>query len=301
MRIRSIQAKDVKPTKLVKMSDLSDVVVLAGPNGVGKTRLINALLEHFQGSNPNVSLTIEATTGVEREEWKKDILDTTNPQDAALLRSMLHRSRRRSRWQSSVLNFESNRTITQVSPYQFTWDYQDSFEEEIGWNVGFGTLSSRFGDMLHSIFRKIRSRREAIALQVERLIKERTAALETQEPRNDRTERGAGSDQDTNLSPKIEIDSRDFPDPLSVFKTAFAQLLSPKTLLDPEVQKQQLFYSDGVDQFPITELSSGEREVVNVVFDMLLRNPSDCIVVFDEPELHLHPELSHRLLQTLSG
>jgi hypothetical protein len=31
----------------------------------------------------------------------------------------------------------------------------------------------------------------------------------------------------------------------------------------------------------------------------LLRDPSDCVVIFDEPELHLHPELSYRLLQTL--
>jgi hypothetical protein len=46
-------------------------------------------------------------------------------------------------------------------------------------------------------------------------------------------------------------------------------------------------------------LSSGEREVVNIAFDFLLRRPRDCIVFFDEPELHLHPELSHKLLQTL--
>jgi len=51
--------------------------------------------------------------------------------------------------------------------------------------------------------------------------------------------------------------------------------------------------------FPITSLSSGEREVVNIVFDFLLRSPNDCIVIFDEPELHLHPELSYKLLQSL--
>jgi hypothetical protein len=32
---------------------------------------------------------------------------------------------------------------------------------------------------------------------------------------------------------------------------------------------------------------------------LLLRNPHDCIVFFDEPELHLHPELSFRLLKAL--
>jgi hypothetical protein len=51
--------------------------------------------------------------------------------------------------------------------------------------------------------------------------------------------------------------------------------------------------------FEMSMLSSGEREVVNIAFDFLLRRPADCIVFFDEPELHLHPELSHRLLQVL--
>jgi hypothetical protein len=51
--------------------------------------------------------------------------------------------------------------------------------------------------------------------------------------------------------------------------------------------------------FGFEALSSGEREVVNVAFDFLLRAPEDCIVFFDEPELHLHPELSYRLIRTL--
>ena len=55
----------------------------------------------------------------------------------------------------------------------------------------------------------------------------------------------------------------------------------------------------GGARFPITSLSSGEREVINIIFDFLLRSPNDCIVIFDEPELHLHPELSFKLLQAL--
>src|SRR5262249_25418709 len=33
--------------------------------------------------------------------------------------------------------------------------------------------------------------------------------------------------------------------------------------------------------------------------DFLLRAPEDCVIFFDEPELHLHPELSYKLIQTL--
>lgn len=91
----------------------------------------------------------------------------------------------------------------------------------------------------------------------------------------------------------------DFPDPLSTFKEAFSQLLAPKTLLDPDPRNQKLYYEYKTERLSIDLLSSGEREVVNIVFDFILRAPSDCIIFFDEPELHLHPELSYRLLQTL--
>jgi hypothetical protein len=98
----------------------------------------------------------------------------------------------------------------------------------------------------------------------------------------------------------VQIDPTKFPDALEPFKIAFSQLLAPKVLLDPEIRNQQLFYrAENGDMLALTNLSSGEREVVNIVFDFLLRSPCDCIVLFDEPELHLHPELSYRLLQTL--
>lgn len=91
----------------------------------------------------------------------------------------------------------------------------------------------------------------------------------------------------------------DFADPLKPFKDAFALLVSPKRLLDPDPRQQILSYEYDGQTFPLSSLSSGEREVVNIVFDFILRTSSDCIVFFDEPELHLHPELRYKLLQAL--
>ena len=91
----------------------------------------------------------------------------------------------------------------------------------------------------------------------------------------------------------------DFSDPLKPFKEAFYQLLGPKTLEKADVRNQTLHYSLNGNTFDIKTLSSGEREVLNITFDFILRKPSHCIVFFDEPELHLHPELSHKLISTL--
>lgn len=281
MRLIAFHAEQIQPIKLVEADFLSDVVVLAGPNGVGKSRFLQWLLNHFQGPSASSHqwVRVEATSGAERTAWGKQILDTRHPADAALLIQTLQRGgRKRADTQSSLLNFESDRKITNIQPLQFSWEYNDPFLEDIGWSFGFGTLTSRFNDTVHSIFRKVRSRRERISLHVEELVRAR----------------GKEADNEP-----VSLNPADFPDPLIPFKDAFRRLLGPKELEEPEPQKGQLYYVHEGQSLPMTALSSGEREVVNIVFDFLLRNPSDCIVIFDEPELHLHPELSYRLIQTL--
>ncbi|MEW6739310.1 MAG: AAA family ATPase [Nitrospirota bacterium] len=272
MRLISIYIKNILPVKLFNVDDLSDVIVIAGPNGVGKTRLIQGLLQYFQQPRPNsnIRLVLEATCEDERNDWGKNRIDTNLPEDCQKLVQTLQKGRRRRNWKSSVLNFESDRTIQQINPFQFSWDNLDPWEESVGWSMTFGGLRARFQDTLHSIFRKVASQREQIARKAEELMKQGEKQMDL-----------------------------DFPDPLEPFKHAFSQLLAPKKLLDAEPKRQQLDYIYDGRHFSIDSLSSGEREVVNIAFDFILRNPSDCIVFFDEPELHLHPELSYKLLQTL--
>jgi len=272
LRIDSITVKDALPVRRFEVAELSDVVVIAGANGVGKTRLMQALVQAFQGPSPAnpVQLGIQATSPDERTDWGKTSLNTSGQADCQLLVKSLKKTRQRTRWEGSVIHFESDRTIQRIEPYSFSWDIADPWEENIGWNLTFGGLKARFQDTLHSIFRKVQSRRDKIARKAEELM------------------RGGATTMDL-----------DFPDPTLPFKAAFSQLLAPKSLLDADPKAQQLRYELEGKHFDIASLSSGEREVVNVVFDFILRNPAHCIVFFDEPELHLHPELSYKLLQTL--
>ena len=273
MRLHAIDITDALPVQRFAVDGLSDIIVLAGPNGVGKTRLVQAILNAFRNpaGNPNIKLTVQSTVDQERIEWGTTQLETSETTSANLLARTIQRNQRRTHWQSSVFQFESDRTNPQYNHYGFSWDAVDPWDEMVGWDHALSGLRNRHQDTISSLFRKVHSQNDAIAKRGRELISA-----------------GGG-----------HMDPSEFPDPIAPFKEAFRQLLAPKELLDPDPRDQNLYFKYQGARYPVNALSSGEREVVNIVFDFLLRDPSDSIVVFDEPELHLHPELSYKLLHAL--
>jgi ABC-type cobalamin/Fe3+-siderophores transport system ATPase subunit len=274
MQVVRYSVRDFPPLSTFEASDLSEVVVFAGPNGVGKTTLLNGLLQIFQnpGSNYNIAATVRATSPEERKAWGgRDMFNTSVAAEAQILRTFLQRQQKRGQLRGGVLNFDSARAFDQIQPYAWSWLFADPFEEQINWNVSLQPTKGRFQDVVHALVRKIRSQKEEIAKQALALKKQGVDSL----------------------------DPSGFGDPIARFKDAFSKLLPGKAMQDIEEQNQVIKYVQGGQTLDFTRLSSGEREVVTVVFDFLLRSPQDCIVVFDEPELHLHPELSYRLLRTL--
>jgi hypothetical protein len=217
-------------------------------------------------------MIVEATSADERTRWNKPTLDTRIQAEASLLQQTLQRSRRRNKYHGSFLNFDSDRAVRNVQQYPFQWDIGDPLMEEIGWDSGWNPMFNRYNDVRHSLFRMVESQKREVA------------------------------DKAFNLRSSGEGSMPlDFPDVMKPFKDAFWQLLAPKIMLEVNTRDQQIYYDLGGQKLNFETLSSGEKEVVNIVFDFLLRGPADCVVVFDEPELHLHPELSYKLLQTLSS
>jgi predicted ATPase len=275
MRITDITVKGNLPINHFSISELESVVLIAGPNGIGKTRLIQGVIQYLREVqvNPNIQINIEATSNEEKVAWNgKSVLHGSDQNDMNYLRQTLHQNRSRRNFKSSILYYESNRQITNVKPMQFAWEYADPWEEKLGWDYSFNTLASRFQDTLHSIFKKVQSQKTAIA----------NRAIQLRE----------SGHTSMNLN---------FEDPLVPFKEVFYQLLSPKTLKGINNQGNSLQINTDLGEITEQNLSSGEREVLNIAFDFLLRQPSDCVIFFDEPELHLHPELTNKLLNTLKN
>ena len=166
MKLVEFQLRDTPPVRIVEVSDLTEVVVLAGPNGVGKTRALSALLSHFQNpaNSPNVRIKLAVTTPTERQLWGgSGTLDTADSNQAGVLRAFLQRPQKRGELRGGVLNFDSSRSFETIEPYAWSWDFQDPFQEAIGWNHSFLPVRNRFQDVVHSMLRKVRSHKEGIS------------------------------------------------------------------------------------------------------------------------------------------
>lgn len=196
MRIESLKILNALPVRRFEVAGLADVMVVAGPNGVGKTRLLARVMQMLRADQPSseASAVIQATSETERSTWGKSMLDLSLPADVSLYRTTVQSNRRRRNWQSSILQFESNRSIQNVQALQFSWDMPDPTDEEVGWDFGFNFWSNRWQDTLHSMFRLIEFQKQSIANRAVQLRRE--------------------GHQEMKLS---------FTDPMQPFKEVFAQ------------------------------------------------------------------------------
>lgn len=274
MQIVDITLKDKPPIKHFHATDLSKIIVLAGPNGVGKTRLIQQLINLLQNPQPDPSLAVRiaATSSDESTKWGKPSLSTLDQTGSSTLRQHLQKTRKRGQWKSSVVNFDSSRTFETIKALPAQWFFDDPFQEDIKWNLLFSPLKNRYQDTIHALFKQIGHYRSAIAKKYE------------QHRKDNKTH--------------MPIDQED---PLKKYKDMFRLLLSPKELEDIPLENPKIQYVEAGQLLAIEALSSGEREVFTIVFDLLLHEPHDCIIFFDEPEMHLHPELSFRLFKALEN
>lgn len=87
------------------------------------------------------------------------------------------------------------------------------------------------------------------------------------------------------------------------YQRVFNQLLPGKQLepIDPKLPKEFHYRIGAAGPFAFQTLSSGEQEVVKVAFDLIWKQIRHSVILVDEPELHLHPTLAFRLIETIKG
>jgi predicted ATPase len=166
---------------------------------------------------------------------------------------------------------DSRRNIQNVNYQQVNWLGADPDDIEVPGTFYINEFGSRWQDFMYFIHQKT-------------AIRDKTLAAE--------------------LKANPELTGADIirqhPDPLEKYQELFAELLPNKKLqpIDPASPREFQYSYEGTT-LPFNNLSSGEQEVVKIVFDLARKDIRHSVVIIDEPELHLHPALAFKLVETL--
>jgi ABC-type cobalamin/Fe3+-siderophores transport system ATPase subunit len=275
MRIKELQLNEWSVVRQANLENLSDFVVIAGPNGVGKTKVKEAIVHIFQnnGNPPSGSTVIlEATNAEELEAWGAKEITLPSHTFWQLLTS---KNNKKLKTKSRLIQIDSNRYVESISFQQLTFQsIGDPEQEEVGYNYGHNNVKDRFKDICGTLHR----------------LKSKEVTSVYLEYRNN---------VDTSNS---SVTLNKLADPTEKYIDIFGKLLYPKQMLPIDINSHTIQYKDNEGSTrDFAELSSGEREVVILTFDILAQNPSDCLILIDEPEVHLHPELTFRLIKALKS
>ena len=272
MKILNIQAQGVGPIKRFEISNLGELVIIAGANGAGKTSLKNAIIQTFQNpGNPQVSFGLTAT----RDEKEEILLGSgtgiqvQKGSRSAELEQYMQTRVARGKYVGAPIHFDDSRVFKQFNIPALSFSQVDPDVEETDIRAYLPPFESRFESTMQKLYQKAAHRFSLIASKV--------------------------VNENGTAHPK------DFPDPLQPFIDLFSELIPDKKLktIDPQNLRVLEYEDENGNVRSIHTLSSGEREVIGIGFDLLLTSPKHCVILIDEPELHLHPQLAFRLIQAL--
>lgn len=274
MKITSLEIKDFPPIKNLKMESLGDIVIIAGANGSGKSRLKDAIVSTLQGGN-QMTVSLLATREKEKEDFGGNILTTTQgTKNPTLAEYMRKRRFGRGQYVGSLVQIDSQRNIQTTQYQQVSWQVTDPDDAETPSTFYYQNFTNRWQDFMNYIHQKVAAYQNQLATEVIN-----------------------GSD----ITAKTIKEK--LPHPLEKYKEIFSTLLPGKELLDinPASPREFQYKDQSGATLSFNSLSSGEQEVVKVLFDVARKDIKDSVIIVDEPELHLHPTLTFKLIEALKS
>lgn len=157
MKIKSLHIVNYKPIKNVEINNLGDVVIIAGANGAGKTRLMEAIVATVQ-NNPLMDMTIEATRDEESDEkyFNGQTIElkkgTVNQSFANYINS---RKFGQGNYVGSLVQIDSRRTIETLKYNQISYQVADPDDADTPAAWGYGLFKDRWQDFMNYIHQKV--------------------------------------------------------------------------------------------------------------------------------------------------
>ena len=165
MKIKSFKIVDFKPIKNLAINDLGDIVIIAGANGAGKTRLKQAIVSTFQGS-PLMDMAIEATRKEEEEPkyFGATSIEIKQGQKNQILTKYINsRKYGAGKYVGSLVQIDSDRSVQALKYNPVNWLGGDPDDIDTPNNFYFNLFSNRWQEFINYIHQKSASRDKKLA------------------------------------------------------------------------------------------------------------------------------------------
>ena len=294
MRIVSFHIENFRNLKLAACSDVPTFMVICGGNGCGKSSLLEALMtakEHagaygqFQFDPKAVSANAEKATirvTVSFSEIEKQFVKKTYNQDCPdkddieieILKGGQARALKRSAPTQRLLSYYS---AAKGSPGFFdyiTAHRQTQKQALANWDASF-LSDERAKQTLASVQNKFQQTKQYLAGLKMHDLQELQKSLNEGRP--------------------LQIDS------LNAIRETFNRFFAPLKFKDVFLERSPFGFvvETPVGEIDIDDLSSGEKEIFNIFVRFHQLNPQAAVILFDEADAHLHPDLERRYLKEL--
>jgi len=100
---------------------------------------------------------------------------------------------------------------------------------------------------------------------------------------------------------QVKVGPEDLSDSLEPIKSIFNNLLAPKKLKEVDISSSPITFVVETPQgeVDIDDLSSGEKEILFGYTELLKLHPQNSIILYDEPDLHLNQEVERKIIPIL--
>ncbi len=293
MRIQSFKIENFKNIRLAEYDNLPDFIVICGGNGCGKSSILEALMTakeilgsygYFQRNRNCVSadadfceISIHFIFTDREITYLKEINPSNNIANdyTATIHLLKDGGAKVVRRSDGDIQRIFSRFSANKSFFDFFSAHRNDFKSALNtWNADFLNEDSykRLLSIGDSKFQNIKQ--YLTGLKISDLQK---------------------------IQKQIREGNYDDVDSLKIIREFFNSFFAPMEFDDVYLDTNPFKFSIKTPRgiIDIDELSSGEKEILNTYIHFHQLKPKESIILFDEPDVHLHPELERRYLRVL--
>jgi predicted ATPase len=296
MKITYFRIENFRNIRLAECSNPPDFMVICGGNGCGKSALFTALMMAKERIGPYGNFTFdprsvsadadEATVSIKFQLSEKEQNFLTNrcgqlsrEEEEITVRinkSGQHSVSKNSQFMSTLLSHYS----TVIPPALGFFDYIDAYRP-----MQKNQLTSFDSRVLSDD--RVKGTFGAEGTQKYQLTKQYLTSLKLKDLQD--------------LHKSYQEGNPVLNDSLQEIRTFFNDFFSPLKFVDVDISNSPFNFTISTPKgyIDIDDLSSGEKEIFNIYIRFHHLKPQESIILFDEADAHLHPDLERRYLQIL--